>query len=150
MRRVLLVCAGNTCRSPMGGGLLRHAASVHAVPLEIRTAGVCVTTGSTVNPIAVSVLGSSGMDISGDHPEQLRDDLVEWAELIVPLSGSVRDQIVALFPAAERKIMPDVSDIPDPLGGTLADYERSRDRLLPLVDRILQEATPSQRSPRER
>jgi protein-tyrosine phosphatase len=139
IRRVLLVCAGNTCRSPMGGGLLRHAASVRAVPLEVRTAGVCVTTGSSVNPLAVSVLRSSGIDISGDHPEQLRKDLVEWAGVVVPLSRSVHDEIVEVFPAAELKIMPDVSEIPDPFGGVLADYETCRDRLLPLVDRILNE-----------
>ena len=39
--KLLIVCAGNTCRSPMAGGLLKKIASERGIKLEIHTAGAC-------------------------------------------------------------------------------------------------------------
>ena len=60
-RTVLFLCTGNSCRSQMAEGWLRHYAGDRA---EVFSAG---TKPAGLNPTAVTVMRESGVDISGQR-----------------------------------------------------------------------------------
>jgi len=58
-KKLLFLCTGNSCRSQIAEGLLRHWAGEH---FEVVSAG---TQPQTVHPLAVKIMGEIGVDISG-------------------------------------------------------------------------------------
>jgi len=66
-QRVLFLCTGNSCRSQMAEGLLRHLASDR---FEVFSAG---TKPSTVNPDAVKVMAEIGIDISSHRSKSVAE-----------------------------------------------------------------------------
>jgi len=67
MKKILVLCTGNSCRSQLAEGFLRHFAGEHA---EIYSAGI---EKHGVNPKAVTVMAESGIDISA-HTSNLLDE----------------------------------------------------------------------------
>ena len=59
--RVLVVCTGNTCRSPMGAGLLTE---MLAGEIEVVSAGIMAAEGHPATPEAVTACAAAGIDIS--------------------------------------------------------------------------------------
>ncbi len=65
--RVLILCTGNTCRSPMAGGLLRRIASGAGIKVEVRTAGLTPHANTRVAENAITVMREIGIDISDEY-----------------------------------------------------------------------------------
>jgi len=61
---LLVVCFGNTCRSPMAGGLARKIAAAKGTSLEVRTAGVAAHNHRPVAQLAVEAMREVDIDIS--------------------------------------------------------------------------------------
>jgi low molecular weight protein-tyrosine phosphatase len=103
MSRILIVCTGNICRSPMAAGFLRRALVNRfgeAAP-EVGSAGTAGWEGSAAMPESTQAAAERGVDI-GDHVARLLDkDMVRDADLIVCMAAEHRDAIVALVPEAE-------------------------------------------------
>lgn len=73
MKKILVLCTGNSCRSQMAEGWLRHHAGLMNKAVEVVSAGV-ETHG--LNPRAVKVMGEAGIDITAhtsDHIDQYLD-----------------------------------------------------------------------------
>ena len=70
--RILLVCVGNICRSPMAEGILRHLTNMENFPLEADSAGTAdYHTGEAPDRRAVDACADSGIDISPLRARQL-------------------------------------------------------------------------------
>lgn len=125
---VLLVCVGNTCRSPMAGGLLDEILKRSGIDAEIRTAGL--SPGGRVNPHAVSVMKEIGIDVSHHRPGKVTTELVEWANYIIPMTRALGEDLVDLFPVASGKVRWLEKDIDDPVSEQSASrYRETRDQL---------------------
>lgn len=92
-KRILFLCTGNCCRSPMAEGLLRHMLSDR---FEALSAGV--TPAGYIHPRAISTMAELGIDISTQTSKSIHDFL--------PPSESTPDVVVGLCVKAE-KICPD-------------------------------------------
>jgi len=133
---VLLVCTGNTCRSPMAELLMRnHLAKLLKCDLEeleergviVASAGIAAAAGSPPSAEAVQVMKAQGLDLSQHEAQPLTDPLVRHADLILTMTGGHRQAIAGRWPeAAERTrlLLPDQTDVPDPIGGTMEAYRR--------------------------
>jgi protein-tyrosine phosphatase len=117
--RVLHVCTGNICRSPMAEHLMRDGlAKRHAEGFEIRSAGTMGYTGDPMQPFSRSTLETYGVDGSAFVAQALEPYLVEWADLILGATRAHRGAAVVMSPRASRRTF------------TLREF----DRLLSVVD----------------
>lgn len=114
IRRVLVVCIGNICRSPMAEGLIRQA-----VPgVQISSAGMSALVGHGADPIAVQIMAGVGVDISAHRARMLTDAIAREADLILVMDEQQKQQLATQYPYARGKVFKlgeaSKQDIPDP------------------------------------
>ncbi len=99
--RVLFVCIGNICRSPLGEALLRGA--LPAEGFQVSSAGVRALVGSRMSPDAARELADRGGDASGFRARQLTEDMVAESDLILTATRELRGRVLEDSPAALRR-----------------------------------------------
>ncbi len=117
---VLMVCTGNTCRSPMAEALLTELANKRALPLTCSSAGIFAHEGDAMARNARAALAECG--IEWDHRARpLTKKLLDEADLVLAMTEDHRLLIEQAFGGHKRLLsMPE--DIPDPFGGVLSRY----------------------------
>lgn len=99
MTRVLVVCIGNVCRSPLAERLL----TARAPHLQVTSAGVQGMVGSPMEPTAAGELVRLGGDPSGFTATLLEPAHVEAADLVLAATKDVRTQVLQVSPRAMRR-----------------------------------------------
>lgn len=102
MRNILLVCTGNTCRSPMAEAMLREMLRRAGKPIEVRSAGVGAIDGYPVSPNAAEALRKRNLPVPGPS-RMLTAELVAWASLILTMTAAHKRAIVQQHPDAMDK-----------------------------------------------
>jgi arsenate reductase len=82
VKKILFICIGNTCRSPMAEGFAREYGKGR---VEIRSAGVSAM--GIVCADTIDAMKDIGVDISGQSSKQLTRDMISWADIVVTLAG---------------------------------------------------------------
>jgi protein-tyrosine phosphatase len=96
--RVLVVCAGNLCRSPAAELLLGGALAPYGV--LVRSAGVIAPEGAAVHPWTASALATLGVDASSHRALRLVPAHLEGADLVLALTRGLRADTVRLLPSS--------------------------------------------------
>ena len=126
--RVLFICTGNTCRSPMAEGYLKHKG------ISAFSRGLCAD-GSAVSFNSKEVMAELGIVISGHISKSLKaEDLLE-AEKIICMSHSHKTAVLSV--ADEKKVFVLGNGICDPYGGDMETYRICRNQITDELDRLL-------------
>ncbi|MPW27014.1 low molecular weight protein arginine phosphatase [Alkalibaculum sp. M08DMB] len=101
MKKILLVCTGNTCRSSMAEGLLKYM--VEDRQLQVKSAGTGVFYTEPANANAVTVMKEMGIDIKSHISQPLDQILVQEADLILTMTRTHKENVRQSFANADEK-----------------------------------------------
>lgn len=138
---VLLVCTGNTCRSPMAETLLRALLSARfselfdpsqPPPIVAVSAGLSAYPGGAASPEAVTVMHARGLSLKDHQSRPITPRLLRQADLILTMTATHRQTIIQRCPEAASKtflISNSGRDVADPYGGPAPAYAACADEL---------------------
>jgi arsenate reductase (thioredoxin) len=113
MKKVLVLCTGNSCRSQLAEGFLRHFAGSSA---EIYSAGI-ETHG--VNPKAITVMAETGIDISGHRSNNVSEYSGIDFDYVITVCDNAKESC-PYFPTKAKKLH---HNFPDPAEATGTEKE---------------------------
>jgi protein-tyrosine phosphatase len=135
---VLLVCTGNTCRSPMAAALMqkkiidRFGGTLETVPVAVASAGISASVGDPASSGARQAIRSYGLNLERHQSTQIHPYMIEQADLVLVMGYRHRSVLCSQWPAYSGKIFmlaADESDISDPFGGPTEVYEHCAKQL---------------------
>src|SRR5580698_7370843 len=126
-KRVLILCTGNSARSQMAEGLLRHAAGER---FDVQSAG---TKASSVRPEAIAAMRELGIDISEQRSKNVDEFEGQHFDYVITVCDNARETCPVFFGATKR-LHHGFDDPPAPGVGSheerMAIFRRVRDELL--------------------
>jgi len=157
--RVLFVCTGNVCRSPMAEGLLRRLAEREGEEMEVASAGLGAMEGMPPSENSVIAMQEEGIDISDHCSRMLTERMVEESTHIFGMGEGHVETIRAHFPDSREKVFVlrefiaeeglDLN-VPDPIGGDLDEYRLARNLIKEAMPSILRFVTTGDPQTRNR
>jgi protein-tyrosine-phosphatase len=157
-KRILLVCTGNICRSPLAAALLERALAARGVEgIAVTSAGTGAWDGAPASEGAYLVGLERGLDLSTHRARLLTRELVEAADLILTMARHHRARVDELGGEGRVFVLGEytgrtgeAAEVSDPFGGDLDVYRETCTELEALIeaaaDRIVKEfASGSQR-----
>jgi protein-tyrosine-phosphatase len=152
--RVLFVCTGNTCRSPIAEALAKKLAADRRLnDLSVGSAGTAAWDGAPASDGALLVAMERSVDLSTHRARLLTRELVSTSDLILAMGPHHLERIEALGGTGKAHLLASYASrgrsdrsISDPFGGDLDIYRSAFDELdrevQHVVDRIAAERTP--------
>ncbi|HEY3937569.1 MAG TPA: arsenate reductase ArsC [Bryobacteraceae bacterium] len=139
-KQVLILCTGNSARSQMAEGLLRHDAGD---AFEVESAG---TRPGTVRPEAIAAMRELGIDISGHRSKHVDDFDGQQFDYVITVCDNAKESC-PVFMGAVKRLHHSFDDPPPPSVGTdeerMAIFRRVRDELRAYLREFAQTASPS-------
>jgi len=132
-QRVLFLCTGNSCRSQMAEGWLKHLGGDH---YEVFSAGI---EAHGKNPRAITVMQEAGVDISSQESEVINPDILASLDLLVTVCSHADAHCPAFSIAGKREHWP----FSDPAKATgseeeiMSEFRRVRDQIKTRIEAFI-------------
>jgi protein-tyrosine phosphatase len=131
--KILMVCLGNICRSPIAEGVLKHKCLLAGLDWTIESAGTNgYHTGERPHPMSQMVSKLNGIDISDQRSRTFKATDFKDFDLLIPMAGDVMREMQYIarkeYDAQKVKLLLNYSfpetdlDVPDPWSRSEAAY----------------------------
>ena len=143
IKNILIVCAGNSCRSPIAEGLLKKEMARHG--FSVQSAGIIAADGLPVSESSAKIMERfENIDMSDFRTQKFTRELALWADIILVMDSTQKDFIKrTLSDAAERTYLlkefagiEGDTDIADPMAKPFSAYEQSYREIKECVEKI--------------
>lgn len=122
MKKILFVCTGNTCRSPMAMAVFNDIAKKMNIDAVAYSAGLCTQDGLPYSENSLLALSEENIALSGSSV-MLNEDMVMNSHMIFGLTAAHGRAVMSEYPQYADKVYGFPCDIPDPFGGDLGQYK---------------------------
>ena len=151
--RLLFVCSGNTCRSPLAAALAEREFVRLGWRVDVRSAGVSAARGIPASDGSLRVGALNGLDLSAHLSRPVDGELLVWADLILVMSPGHLLGLAEMGVAGKAAVLDSFAkgggeagedaEVPDPFGGDDRDYEEVYRTLEELVGKALHQMRPN-------
>ena len=153
-KKIIFVCTGNTCRSPMAEAVCRSELKrLRAEGIEVLSAGTAASSSGQLNPYSAITLAENGLMLENFNSTLLSDELLEQAYAVICMTerqreGLIERRALAFFQSVGKcgslgeNIHSFYSlvgyEIPDPFGKDLDCYRVTFDKIFKAMPLILE------------
>lgn len=141
--RIIFVCTGNTCRSPMAQALFAKKIAEGNLPVEVESRGTSVYSDEVINPKAIEALATMGIKGFEHTAQSLSKEDLDDADIILTMTQQQKFSITKIYPNYKYKVFTlaeyvtdSKDDISDPYGKSQIFYNFCVAEIGKLVDEL--------------
>ena len=147
--KVLFVCSGNICRSPMAAGYFRKLVQERGLQqVQVSSAGTLGIEGSPASPEAVAAMGEIGVDLTSHRSRGVTVEELLDSDLVVVMAALHRDELTGYFQELGSRCVllrafenapraqAGAPDLEDPIGESLPVYRMQREQIVRCLDHL--------------
>jgi protein-tyrosine-phosphatase len=140
--RILFVCTGNTCRSPLAEGIARRELVRANGMFQVGSAGTSATDGSFASSGALEAARENGIDLESFQSRRLTPELLQQADVVLVMEPVHRSGVLGVSPLADMRthLLGELAGrdgrdavVPDPYGGPAESYRRTFGKIQALI-----------------
>ncbi len=136
--KIIFVCSGNTCRSPMAECAFEQMLKKEGVEgVEVESRGVVAAVGNPISENAVKALEKKGIPLKEHVATQITTDDILGADLVICMTERHKIRLGNLPKVFTLGQLTGAYDVQDPFGGDEATYEKCLDEILKDLEKLL-------------